>query len=75
MQISSNLSEQEITELQQNFYEYFETGYAFEEFLKDIDLIVIMVKHDEIKNNLPKIKKKVILDTQNICDLPNTYKL
>lgn len=35
MQISSNLSEQEITELQQKFYEYFETGYAFEEFLKE----------------------------------------
>lgn len=35
MQISSNLSEQEIIELQQKFYEYFETGYAFEEFLKE----------------------------------------
>lgn len=35
MQISSNLSEQEITELQQKFYEYFETGYVFEEFLKE----------------------------------------
>jgi len=35
MQISSNLSEQEITELQQNFYKYFETGCAFEEFLKE----------------------------------------
>ena len=35
MQISSNLSDQEITELQQKIYEYFETGYAFEEFLKE----------------------------------------
>ena len=35
MQISSNLSDREITELQQKFYEYFETGYAFEEFLKE----------------------------------------
>lgn len=35
MQISSNLSKQEIIELQQKFYEYFETGYAFEEFLKE----------------------------------------
>lgn len=35
MQISSNLSEQEIKDLQQSFYEYFETGYAFEEFLKE----------------------------------------
>lgn len=35
MQISSNLSETEIKHLQRNFYEYFETGYAFEEFLKE----------------------------------------
>ena len=35
MKISSNLSKQEITELQQKFYEYFETGYAFEEFVKE----------------------------------------
>ena len=35
MQISSSLSESEIKELQQKFYEYFETGYAFEEFLKE----------------------------------------
>lgn len=35
MQISSNLSDKEIIEFQQSFYEYFETGYAFEEFLKE----------------------------------------
>lgn len=35
MQISSNLSETEIKQLQKDFYEYFETGYAFEEFLKE----------------------------------------
>lgn len=35
MQISFNLSDAEITEYQQKFYEYFETGYAFEEFLKE----------------------------------------
>lgn len=35
MQISSLLSDDEIKELQQKFYEYFETGYAFEEFLKE----------------------------------------
>lgn len=35
MQISSLLSDVEIKELQQKFYEYFETGYAFEEFLKE----------------------------------------
>ena len=35
MQISSNISNEEIKSLQQNFYEYFETGYAFEDFLKE----------------------------------------
>lgn len=34
MKISSFLNEKEIEELQQKFYEYFETGYAFEDFLK-----------------------------------------
>lgn len=49
--------------------------HNFDEFLKDIDLVVIMVKHDEIKNNLNMIKDKIILDTQNICDIDGTYKL
>lgn len=49
--------------------------HDFDEFLSDTDLIVIMVKHDEIKNNLDKIKDKVILDTQNVCNLAATYKL
>lgn len=35
MQISTILSDGELYELQQKFYEYFETGYAFEEFLKE----------------------------------------
>lgn len=35
MQISSNISNREIKNLQQNFYEYFETGYEFEDFLKE----------------------------------------
>lgn len=49
--------------------------HDLDEFLDDIDLIVIMVKHDEIKNNLDKIVDKVVLDTQNICNLSGTYKL
>lgn len=49
--------------------------HNFDEFLNDIDLIVIMVKHDQIKNSLDKIKNKIIFDTQNICDIDGTYKL
>lgn len=42
-------------------------------FLKDIDMIVIMVKHDEIKNNVSKLTDKVILDCHNIISLPGVY--
>ncbi|PSM51961.1 type IV methyl-directed restriction enzyme Mrr [Campylobacter blaseri] len=35
MKISENLSDKEIKQLQKTLYEYFETGYHFEEFLKE----------------------------------------
>ncbi len=35
MKISENIPGKEIKELQQNLYEYFKTGYHFEEFLKE----------------------------------------
>lgn len=35
MQVSSTLSEQEVNNLQNEFYKFFKTGYAFEEFLKE----------------------------------------
>lgn len=47
--------------------------HDFEEFLDGIDLVVIMVKHDQIKQNWDKLKGKVILDCHNICPLPGTY--
>lgn len=49
--------------------------HDFDEFLSDVDLVVIMVKHDEIKFSLDKIKDKIILDTQNVCNIDGTYKL
>lgn len=42
-------------------------------FLKDIDMIVIMVKHDEIKNNISRLTDKVILDCHNIINIPGVY--
>ena len=44
-------------------------------FLNDVDLVIIMVKHDEIKENMNLLADKVVFDTQNICNLPNAYKL
>lgn len=42
-------------------------------FLEAIDLVVIMVKHNEIKMNVEKLKGKVILDCHNIIHLPGVY--
>lgn len=44
-------------------------------FLSDVDMVVIMVKHDEIKQNWEKLKRKIVLDCHNICPLPNVYHL
>ncbi len=44
-------------------------------FLKDVDLVVIMVGHDEIRNHLDKLKGKIILDTRDICQMEGTYRL
>lgn len=40
----------------------------FEEFLGDVDLVVIMVAHDHIKENQELLKDKIIIDTQNIIE-------
>lgn len=45
----------------------------FDEFLEDLDLVVVMVSHSHIKENLDKISNKIIFDTQNI--IPNGIKL
>lgn len=42
-------------------------------FLTDIDLVVIMVKHNEIKQNTQKLEGKIVLDCHNILDLPGVY--
>lgn len=49
--------------------------YDLEEFLDSVDLVVIMVKHDEIKDNIEKLNGKIILDCQNICKIPGTYRI
>lgn len=47
----------------------------FEDFLNEIEILVIMVGHDHIKQNLDLIKDKLVLDTKNICLLEGIYKL
>ena len=47
----------------------------FEDFLNEIEILVIMTAHDHIKNNMELIKDKIILDTRNVCNFPSVYKL
>lgn len=47
--------------------------HNLEDFLNDVDFVVIMVKHKEIVDNMDKLKNKIILDCHNICNLPNVY--
>lgn len=49
--------------------------HDLDEFLESIDMIVIMVKHNEIKVNKEKLKNKIILDCHNICEMGNIYHL
>jgi len=47
----------------------------FEDFLNEIEILVIMVGHNHIKNNMDLIKGKLVLDTRNICTFEGVYKL
>lgn len=44
-------------------------------FLNDIELLVIMVGHNQIIENENKLNGKIILDTRNVCRLEGVYKL
>lgn len=47
--------------------------HDLDEFLNAVDFVVVMVKHNEIKENAEKLKNKVILDCHNIIDQQGVY--
>lgn len=47
--------------------------HVLDEFLNDVDLVVIMVKHDEIKHFAAKLKDKIVLDCCNIIQQDGVY--
>ena len=49
--------------------------HGLEEFLDEVDMVVVMVGHKEIKENMDKLRGKVVLDTRHICFLEKTYRL
>ena len=40
-----------------------------DEFLNEVDIVVVLVAHDEIKNNQALLNNKIIYDTRNIINL------
>lgn len=49
--------------------------HDFDEFLDDVDMVVIMVGQSEIMNQMDKLKGKVVLDTCKVCNLEGVYRL
>ena len=47
--------------------------HDLDEFLNDVDMVVVMVKHDEIRENAEKLRDKVVLDCHNIIDMAGVY--
>lgn len=49
--------------------------HDFNMFIQDMDFIVVMVGHNQIIENREMLKDKIVLDTRNICNLENAYRL
>lgn len=49
--------------------------HDFDQFLEDVEIVVLLVSHQEIKENMDKIKGKIILDTRNICHFDGVYRI
>lgn len=49
--------------------------FCFEDFLDKVEIVVIMVAHQHIKDRIDLLEDKIVLDTKNICDDRSIYKL
>jgi len=50
--------------------------FELKEFINDCDMVVIMVGHDEIRNNIYMLNSKIVLDTRNIAhNIEKVYRL
>lgn len=47
--------------------------HDFDAFLANVDMVVVMVKHTEICENVDKLAGKVVLDCHNVINLPGVY--
>jgi len=49
--------------------------HDFETFLAAVDLVVILVGHSHLKENMARLSDKIVLDTRNVCRLEGVYRL
>ena len=49
--------------------------HDFDRFLADVDMVVILVAHDQIKENIARLRDKIVLDTRHVCFLPQVERL
>ncbi len=49
--------------------------HSLDEFLDAVDMVVIMVGHEEIRKNMERLQSKIVLDTRHICHLDEAYQL
>lgn len=49
--------------------------HSLDAFLEAVDMVVLLVGHDEIREHMDRLKGKVVLDTRHICFLDGVYRL
>ena len=49
--------------------------HSLDDFLEAVDMVVLLVGHDEIRDQMDRLKGKVVLDTRYICFLDGVYRL
>lgn len=47
--------------------------FDLDKFLRDVDIVVVMVKHNEILENADKLNGKIVLDCQNVIKSDGVY--
>ena len=49
--------------------------HDLDSFIEAVDLVVLLVGHNEIKRDMDKLQGKIILDTRKICEIEGAYHL
>jgi UDP-N-acetyl-D-mannosaminuronic acid dehydrogenase len=49
--------------------------HDLDSFLHDVDMVVIMVGHSEIKDNQEKLGGKIVFDTRKVINREKVYRL